>query len=173
MSLTLLVASPFPLFLLLGAGSDLARYLIPNRFSVGLIGAFFVAFLFSGLGWSDLGAHLGTALVALVFGFGLFALGLWGAADGKFLPAALLWLGPSAALPAVAYTALLGGVLSLMVLATWRLVQVWPILMLASPSLRRLAATKKPHAPYGAAIALASLLAFPQSDLFKALAGLI
>ncbi|WP_018631864.1 A24 family peptidase [Neomegalonema perideroedes] len=172
MSLTLLAATPFPLFLLLGAGSDLARYLIPNRFSVGLIGAFFVAFAFSGLGWAELSGHLLTALIALVFGFALFALGLWGAADGKFLPAALLWIGSSASIPAAVYISLLGALLSLLVLAVRRMARTWPILTLASPSLRRLAATDKPHAPYGAAIALGALLAFPQSELFKALAGL-
>ncbi|MDD2868892.1 prepilin peptidase [Neomegalonema sp.] len=173
MSLTLLAAAPFPLFLLLGAGSDMARYLIPNRFSVGLICAFFVAFLVSGLGWQALGDHLLTGALALVFGFALFALRLWGAADGKFLPAALIWFGSDTALTAVVYITLAGGVLSLLAFLLRKLLRAWPILTLASPSMRRLANAKQAHAPYGAAIALGSLLAFPQSDLFRALAGLI
>lgn len=167
-----LFAAPFPLLLIFGALSDLARYIIPNRCSLGLIGAFFIAFLASGLGWADLGEHALVALSALAAGFVLFALGVWGAADGKFLPAALLWLGPSAWLHGVFYTALLGGLLSLLVMSLHRTLRQWPILALWSPAMRRLSNAQKLHAPYGAAIALGALLAFPHSDLFAALAGL-
>ena len=165
-------AAPFPFLLIFGAISDLARYIIPNRCYLGLIGAFFIAFLASGLGWANLGEHALVALAALAAGFALFAAGVWGAADGKFLPAALLWLGPSAWLHGLIYTALLGGLLSLLVMLVHRTLKNWPILALGSPSLRRLSNTQKPHAPYGAAIALGALLAFPHSDVFAALTRL-
>lgn len=172
MSLTLLAAAPFPFLLLLGAGSDLARYLIPNRLSLGLIGAFPIAFLLSGLGWEALGGHVLAAAIALAVSFLLFCIGVWGAGDGKFLPAALLWVGPSAGAEAGALIALLGGLLSLAVLVAYHASRAWPMIGLWSQTLRKLSQSKKARVPYGVAIAGGALLAFPESDLFKALAGL-
>ncbi len=73
----------------------------------------------AGLGWTDIGLHVALALAALGVTFVFFWFGWIGGGDAKLFAATCLWLGPAAMLTYSIYAALLGGGLTLLLLA-WR-----------------------------------------------------
>ena len=167
-SLPLLV---FPFCMMAAAISDARRFIIPNTLSIALVAGFFVAFALSGLGWAALANHLAAGTVMLLIGVALFAFNIAGAGDGKLLAAAALWMGYPGFVPALVYVCFAGGALSLFIVLAWVFLRWYPRLSVMFPKLADLAA--KPlrglPAPYGVAIAVGAVLAFPQSPIFKAL----
>lgn len=150
----------FPIGMAYAAASDLLTMTIPNRLNLALLAAFAVAAPFAGLGWSDIGLHLAAGATVLVLGFGCFALGWVGGGDAKFAAVAALWLGFPQALFFVAYGAVIGGALTLVLLSfrsgllpAFALRQAW-IMRLHDP---------KVGVPYGIALAAAGLLVYPQT----------
>lgn len=158
----------FPLALIAAALTDLRRFIIPNWTCLLLAAGFPVAALGSGLEWSALAAHLGVGLAAFAFGFALWAMGLWGAGDGKLLAAAALWFDPGSAMTFLVYTALIGGALGLVALT---LSAIQPLAWMI-PALARIdfKAYGK-FVPYGVSIAIGAIVAAPQSALFIAYLG--
>lgn len=101
---------------------DLRFRSIPDRVPLGLLAVFGVY-----AGVADQGpplwAHLATAVVLLLVGFGLFAAGALGGGDGKLLAGAGLWVGPldiSLFLAGLGLLSLGLGLLSLLPLAATR-----------------------------------------------------
>ena len=161
--------SIFPALLIVAALSDATSYTIPNRISLLLLAAFFPAALALGRPVGEIGVDLAVGAVALVVAMGMFAAGWIGGGDAKLFAVAGLWLGWSAAPVFVLATALAGGVLAVMLLnvrAAW----LRPYFSAAPAWLARLAAPDA-AVPYGVAIAIGGLAAFPQCALVQSFHG--
>src|SRR5581483_11600581 len=112
---------------------------------------------------------LGLCAAALVLGMGLFAAGWIGGGDAKLMAAAVPWLGLPALPLFLLVTACAGGGLALLLLKA-RSAWVRPYLAGAPAWLARLT-TPGADVPYGVAIALGALTAFPKSGLIHAFHG--
>ncbi|MDO8411264.1 MAG: prepilin peptidase [Phenylobacterium sp.] len=157
-----------PALLIVAALKDVTTYTIPNWISLALIAGFFPAAIALGLPWSVLGFHAGLGLGALVIGMVLFALGWIGGGDAKVFAATALWLGWPASATFLLVTALAGGVLAAALLAM-RSILLRRYVSAGPPWLSRLAEPGE-SVPYGLAICIGGLAAFPASRLVQALA---
>ncbi|WP_309604141.1 prepilin peptidase [Phenylobacterium sp.] len=162
-----LVLLAFPLLTLIAALRDATSYTIPNWISLALVGIFPLAALALGLPLAVLGGQLGLGAAALVAAMAMFALGWIGGGDAKLFAAAALWLGWPAILTFLAVTGVAGGVLAVGLLA------------LRAPAVRRhlpagpgwfvRLAEPGENVPYGVAIAVGALAAFPGCSLLARL----
>ncbi|MCI4664549.1 MAG: prepilin peptidase [Neomegalonema sp.] len=161
--LSSLLVAPLPFALALAAASDVRAFKIPNQTTLLCAVGALPALLLSGLGSEMIGLHLAMGAGGFALGFILFAFGLWGGGDGKLLAATALWFDPGAALPLILAITLVGGALGLIAIgAQWFSTAIAPFLGLAPLKLGRWAT----EAPYGLAIAIGALIAFPQSALY-------
>lgn len=146
----------------LAAWSDFKGLVIPNLYSVIIIGGFVVAF---GLMWL-LGAdhvfgpilsHLISGLIVFAITALMFALKSLGAADSKLGTAYALWVGLPGLLPFLFYMAILGGVLGVaaLVLRKWR-----PVKSPAKGGWIAQVQGGSNKVPYGIAIVFGALCAF-------------
>lgn len=166
MQLVAIVAlSLFPAVMIAAALSDLATMTIPNRLSVVLLAGFIPAALLSGATLPTLGLCLAIGLAGLVAGAAMFALGWIGGGDAKITAAAGLWLGLSGAPSFLAFTAVAGGLFGLSVLFARKWAQPWAV---SGPAWMGRLLEPRGDIPYGVAIALGALAAFPQSALVHA-----
>ena len=147
---------------------DLTSMKIPNWISGLLILGFFPAALALGLPPAAIGLHLAVAVAALLIGMGLFALNLLGGGDVKLMAAACLWLGLSGSGVFVLATAVVGGVFSLALLVSRAWLQPY---VGAGPGWLVQLMEPKGHIPYGVAIAIGALVAWPASPLMVAFLG--
>ena len=157
----------FPALVIAGAVTDLASFTIPNRLNLALAAAYPLVALAVGRPLPEIGFALAIGFGALVIAVGMFAAGWIGGGDAKLFAAAALWLGWPASVSFVMVTALAGGALALLLLnvrAAW----LKPYLAGAPGWLARLT-TKDEAVPYGVAIALGALIAYPQSPLLSGL----
>lgn len=154
----------FPLLMLFAAFSDLFTMRISNILVLVLIAAFFVLALVTQMSVDTILAHLGCAAIVLVVAFAFFAFGWIGGGDAKLISATTLWLGFGLMLPYIVYAGLLGGALTLLILALRR----WPL----PGALQRLEWIDRLHdskqgVPYGIALAAAGLLVYPNTVIFQ------
>ena len=129
---------------------DITRYVIPNLLNLAILLLYVIAAYFLGLPyeWAFLAAG-----IALIVGLGMFSLGLMGGGDIKLLVVLMLWTGwSSVSFQFLIYTAVLGGLLAVVVLL---LRAIAPQVMNAG-RLPRILRHKEP-VPYGVAIAGAFL----------------
>ncbi len=149
-----------PVLMIVAAATDATSLRIPN-WVCGLLALLFfpMAFL-NGMSGQDFLWHLMTGLALFAAGYLLFALRLFGGGDGKLMAAAGLWFGTADTMEFLIYTTLAGGVL-VIVIALLAMVQMHFDYTGASfsASLRKLA----PKVPYGVALAVGAILAFPNS----------
>ena len=110
---------------------------------------------------NDVLSHVGAAFTVLAVTFVFFARGWIGGGDAKLFAAVALWLGWSALLPFLAVTALAGGGLALSLLVM-RSGWFRPVTIGFRGWIGRLA-TPGENVPYGVAIAIGALAAFPTS----------
>ena len=158
----------FPLLMAYAASSDLLTMRISNRLVLLLIGFFFAIALSAGLPFELLGMHVVAALLVLAVSFTFFALGWIGGGDAKLIAATSLWFGFDSMLYYLIYASLLGGALTLSLLAVRR----WPLPL----QLKQVAWIDRLHdsktgVPYGIALAAAGLLVYPTSLIFQRLVG--
>lgn len=156
----------FPLAMAFAAASDLLTMRISNKLVLALAAAFFVVALVISMPLQDVAMHLLCGFVVLVVAFLFFAFGWIGGGDAKLAAATALWLGMGQALPYVLNTAVLGGLLTLLLLAFRRL----PL----TPLIARVAWIERLHnsksgIPYGIAMAAAGMLVYAKSPIFLAL----
>ena len=162
--LTIVPLLVFPLLMAFAASSDLLTMRISNRVVLLTIFGFFALALVVGLPLEVIGTHLACAGIVLVVAFSFFAFGWIGGGDAKLAAATTLWLGFGSMLPYVVYASLLGGALTLIILAARR----WPLpeRLRAITWLDRLHNSKS-GVPYGIALAAAGLLVYPDSIIFQ------
>lgn len=158
----------FPLLMAYAACSDLLTMRIANRLILLLVGGFVAVALFVGLPFETIGMHAAAAGIVLVAAFSFFALGWIGGGDAKLLAATTLWLGFGSMLQYLVYASLLGGALTLTLLAVRR----WPL----PYQLKTVVWVDRLHdkatgVPYGIALAAAGLLVYPTSIVFQRLIG--
>lgn len=157
-----------PVLVIVAGLHDLTTMKIPNWISGLLILGFFPAALVLGLPLSVVGLSVGLAVAALFVGAGMFALRWLGGGDAKLLAAVMLWLGLPGALPFLLFTAMAGGGLCLALITARAHLQfyaetgpVW-VGRLLEP---------KGDVPYGVAIAVGALMAYPAGPLMKVFIG--
>lgn len=117
----LITAVAYLALLLLAAGWDVWRMVIPNALVVTLLALFVVAVLFvpgSGMTWWS---HLAAGALVLMVGLGLYGFRVMGAGDVKLIAVIGVWAGLDL-LPLVLLTTVLaGGGLAIMILALRRI----------------------------------------------------
>lgn len=159
----------FPFLMAYAASSDLLTMTIPNWISLALIAGFAAVAGVSGLGWAEIGCHVGAAMLTLCVTFVLFARGYIGGGDAKLAAATALWLGAGNMLDYLLVASILGGALTLGLLAA----RSHP---LPSPLVRLPFAVhlhdRRTGVPYGIALAAAGLVVVPQTLLWTDLLGL-
>lgn len=155
-----LAATLLPTLLIVAGTGDALSMRIPNRLNLLIALSFFPMALAMGMPLPMLGLHIATGFALLALGYALFAVRLFGGGDAKLLAAAGLWLGYPGCLSFLAFTALAGGLLAV-------LVGLWLFVKLESEMrdgivFRRLKALN-PDLPYGVALAAGGIAAFSQS----------
>ena len=104
--------------LLWAGASDVRRYLIPNRCSAAIAGAYVLALTaLAPLEWL---AGVATGMAALGVGLALFARGWVGGGDVKLAAAIALWAGPGRASDFMSVTAVCGAALAIFMLSPLR-----------------------------------------------------
>jgi prepilin peptidase CpaA len=160
----------FPALTIVAALRDVISFTIPNWISIALAAAFLPAALAMGAAPGQIGLACLIGLGALVVGMGMFAVGWIGGGDAKLFAAAGLWMGLNALLPYLLITALAGGALAVLLLGL-RSMWLRPLTVRGPGWLGRLT-TPGENVPYGAAIAVGALAAFPESLLATLFRGL-
>ncbi|MCC6983701.1 MAG: prepilin peptidase [Bauldia sp.] len=150
----------FPLAMLYAALSDLLTMTIANRISLFLAAAFVAAAFLVGMDLSTIGFHVLAGAVVLLAGFGLFAAGWIGGGDAKVASAAALWLGWGGLGEFLVLSSIFGAVLAI-VLLNFRKV-VLPVAVVRQEWVARLHHPET-GIPYGIALAVAALAAYPHS----------
>ena len=151
-----------PALLAVAAAFDLATFTIPNLLSLALIAAFAAFGLAAGLSTGGFAFHLLAGLIALVAGFALFAFGYIGGGDAKLFAAVSLWLGLHDFLGYALASSMMGGLLTLALLA----LRQWPL----PAGLARHGWIIKLHEkssgiPYGVALASGALFILPHAEI--------
>nr|WP_314433704.1 prepilin peptidase [uncultured Brevundimonas sp.] len=168
MDLAIFIAlGAMPALVIVGGLHDLLTMKIPNWISVALVLLFLPVALMAGLGPATLAIHVGVGLAALFAGMGMFALRWIGGGDAKLMAATCLWLGLSGSGMFLLWTGVVGGVFCLfLMMARQHLQMVTPF----APGWAARLLEPKGDIPYGVAIAIGALLAFPSADLMQAFA---
>lgn len=152
--------SIFPILMIIAGAGDALALRIPNWLTLTIFAAFFPLAWATGMPLADFGLHVLTSVILLAVGFALFSAGLFGGGDAKLMAAAGVWFGSSLALPFLVYTVLAGGVLALCVVLWSQIQMAWDIHDVAWAEK---VSGLKPKVPYGYAIAIGAILAFPES----------
>lgn len=154
----------FPLCLAVAAFSDMLTMTIPNRVSLLLLLSFPLIAPFAGLTIPEIGMHFAAGLMVFMVVFAFFALNIMGGGDAKLLASSAIWFGFHPSLfEYMVYVGLLGGGLTFMLLAVRAHSNT--ILAMGLPVPTPILLAKK--VPYGIAIGLGGVLAFPSSPLVQ------
>ncbi|MBS0504097.1 MAG: prepilin peptidase [Proteobacteria bacterium] len=130
------------ILLLVAAATDLKSRVIANQLNLAVALLAPLYWWATGMAmWPDMALQLGLGIAVFAIFAGLFAMGWMGGGDVKLLGALALWLPIIPFIKLLVIMSLLGGALTLIVLAIHRV--------------RKLSAN--PEIPYGVAIAIAGL----------------
>ena len=165
-SLALLV---FPLLMIFAALADLFTMTIPNRVSLVLIAAYLLLALYLRLPLATIGLHVSCGLAMLALTFTMFQMGWIGGGDAKLAAATALWLGWPSLFEYGLAASLIGGALTVAILALRH--YDLPEKLLSVGFIAKLA-EKNGGVPYGIALALAGLIIYPHTGVWTGLAHL-
>jgi prepilin peptidase CpaA len=158
----------FPALLILAAGWDLTGFVIPNAIPLALV-VFFLLFVpAAGLPLPAAGAHGLAGLCALAVTFGMFALGWIGGGDAKLFSAAALWFGFHDLLAYALIASVVGGGLTLLLIAFRRL--PLPAALFRYAWIARLHDAEA-GIPYGVALAAGALVVLPEAEILRLALG--
>jgi prepilin peptidase CpaA len=161
------VLMTFAAIMAFAAAMDLLTMTIPNRVSLALAAAFLVAAPLLGLPPGEFMMHVAAGALVLVVGIVLFAVGGFGGGDAKLLAVGALWVGFDQLQLFLTLTALLGGVLAVIILKY----RAHPLLGVYAPDWAMTLHKPGSGIPYGIAIAGAGLLVLPVTPWILAAAG--
>ena len=158
----------FPLLMAFAASSDLLTMRISNRVVLLLVAIFCAVAVGINMPLLEFGLHVACATTVLIVAFLFFALGWIGGGDAKLAAATTFWLGFGVTLPYLLDASLIGGFMTLAILAGRR----WPLphFMSRVSWIDRLHDSKT-GIPYGIALAAAGLLTYSDSTIFQRLTG--
>lgn len=162
--LAIILLTLFGAGLLFAALHDVATMTIPNWISIAFVAVFPVTGFVAGLSWMEIGMSLLAGFIALLICFGLFSLGIFGGGDAKLLPAVFVWIGMPALLHYIYGIAIVGGLLSLLILLTRKLAP-----REAVPGFLQRSFVEGPGIPYAVAIAAGAIWAAPHSPVLFSL----
>jgi prepilin peptidase CpaA len=159
----------FPALMTFSASSDLFTMTIPNRVSIALTLGYVALAVAVGLPFKTIAIDFSCAAVVLVLTFTFFSFGWIGGGDAKLAAATALWLGWALILDYGLIASVLGGFLTVGLLFGRR-VQLPPW----AARLGWLARLHHPQTgiPYGIALAAAGLALYPQTQIWRAAAGI-
>jgi prepilin peptidase CpaA len=158
----------FPALMAFSASSDLFTMTIPNRVCAAVALGYFALAIAVGLPLSAVAIDLSCGLAVLVLAFLLFSRGWIGGGDAKLAAATALWLGWTLILDYGLIASLLGGVLTLVLLASRKVrLPAWAARLDWMARLHN----PKNGVPYGIALAIAGLVLYPQTQVWRAAAG--
>ncbi|MEL7303401.1 MAG: prepilin peptidase, partial [Pseudomonadota bacterium] len=150
----------FPAAMTFAGFNDMVSLTIPNKLSLFLIAAFLVAAAAVQMPLDRFGLHLAVGFTMLVIMMTLWAFGFLGGGDAKLIAVASLWIGFDDLPLFVAYVAIFGGLLCLVVLSyrqmmppRWAFQHEWALRL----------HEKTGGVPYGLAIGSAGLVLFPET----------
>jgi prepilin peptidase CpaA len=166
--LSILALFVFPALMAYAASSDLLTMRIANWLVILVVLSYLAIALIVRLPWEQIGWAAVAALAVLVVAFAFFAFGWIGGGDAKLVAATSVWIGVNYMLQYLIYAALLGGALTLIILAFRR--YPLPGWLSRHKWIDRLHDTKS-GVPYGIALALAAILVYPDTAIFGALIG--
>jgi prepilin peptidase CpaA len=158
----------FPLLMAYAASSDLLTMRIANWLVGSLVVGYFALALVAQVPPADMGVSVAAALIVLAVAFAFFAFGWIGGGDAKLVSATTLWVGFGLMLPYLIYAALLGGGLTLLILALRR--YPLPSWLQRHKWIDRLHDAKS-GVPYGITLAIAGLLVYPETAIFNHFTG--
>ncbi len=159
----------FPPLMAYAAFSDLLTMRIANVLVLLVVAVYLALALLVQLTWPEIGMAAAAAGTVLAVSFAFFAFGWIGGGDAKLVSATTLWVGFGLLLQYVIYAALLGGALTLLILALRR--HPLPSWLSRHEWLDRLH-DPKTGVPYGIALAIAAILVYPQTAIFTRLMAL-
>jgi prepilin peptidase CpaA len=149
-----------PTLVIAAAATDFASYRIPNWLTISTAALFIPAAVLAGMDLQTFMTHLGTGAFLFFIGFLLFSLRVFGGGDAKLMAAAGLWLGFNQTSEFLIYTVLIGGPLAIAVtLATWLSMHLETRGSKLGEKIKKFV----PDVPYGIALAVGAILAFPHS----------
>jgi prepilin peptidase CpaA len=158
----------FPVLMAYAASSDLLTMRIANWLVILVVLSYVGLALLAQIGWDQIGWAAVAAVAVLAVAFAFFAFGWIGGGDAKLAAATALWIGLSFMLQYLIYAALLGGALTLIILAFRR--YPLPAWLSRHKWIDRLHDTKS-GVPYGIALAIAAILVYPETAIFRQLIG--
>ena len=150
----------FPLAMVYAGLMDLVTLKIRNTLVVGIGLAWAILAPLAGFTLVELGWSVAVACLVFAVTFPCFALGWIGGGDAKLAAVTALWFQPEQALLYFIYASVLGGALTL-VLLQMRM-RMLPAALDRVPWIARLH-DPQTGVPYGAAMAPAALIVFPQT----------
>ncbi len=151
----------FPAAMAFAAASDLVSMTISNRISLGLIAAFFVLALLTGMNFEQISWHVLAGAILLLAGFAMFSFGWIGGGDAKLMAVTALWFGFGMnTVEYILLSTLLGGALTLLMLV-YRHFPVPSFLYQQAWAMRL--HDDKEGVPYGIALAAGALLIYPKT----------
>jgi prepilin peptidase CpaA len=158
----------FPALMAFSASSDLFTMTIPNRVSVALVVGYLVLAAAVGLPLITVAIDLSCGVAVLVLTFFLFSQGWIGGGDAKLAAATALWLGWAHILDYSLIASVLGGALTIgLIVSRKTQLPAW------AARLDWVARLHHPETgvPYGIALAVAGLVLYPQTQIWRAAAG--
>lgn len=159
-----LSSSLLPILMIVAAISDLSSLRIPNWLTGLTALLFFPMAWLTGMPLAEFGWHVAAGVALFFAGYVLFSVGLFGGGDAKLMAAAGFWFGTAQTLPFLVMTVFAGGALAIAV-ALWSLVMNMAEIhgTAAETSIGKAARKLKPKLPYGFALAVGAIVAFPQT----------
>jgi prepilin peptidase CpaA len=153
-----------PSLMIVAAMMDVTSYRIPNWLTGLTAALFFPMALLTGMPLVEFGWHVLAGVILFVVGYGLFTLRVFGGGDAKLMAAAGLWFGTSQVMTFLLMTSIAGGVLALAYAAWSAMSRNWgsnaaETGAAVSTKLKKVG----PKLPYGFALCVGAILAFPHS----------
>jgi prepilin peptidase CpaA len=155
-----------PTVLAYAAFSDLFSMRISNKVCLAVLGLFGAYALVAGLSPVMVAWHLAAGCVVLVAAFVLFAFNWIGGGDAKLVAAASVWFGFGMLWEFIAVSAVLGGLLTVLLLFVRTL--PLPVALVNVDWIAKLH-DRQTGVPYGIALSIAGVLLLPASDIWKSL----
>jgi prepilin peptidase CpaA len=159
---TIIFLGVFPALMAFAAAYDLTTMTIPNKLSAAVALSFFVVVLLCRLPVSEIAWHLAAGLLVLIVTFVMFTAGWIGGGDAKLASGIALWFGFSNLLDYFMLASIIGGGMTLALLAVRR--YPLPRLLSRLPWALRLH-DPKAGVPYGIALAIAALVVLPNAEI--------
>jgi len=150
----------FPLAMVYAGLMDLVTMKIRNALVIALGVGWLVLAPLAGFSLHELGWNVGVAALVFVVTFLFFAFGWIGGGDAKLATVTALWFSPEQALQYFIYASLLGGLLTIVILQLRS--RMMPAVLYRVPWIAQLR-EQRGGIPYGAAMAPAALIVFPQT----------